>query len=77
MNLDALWKEFQADFLPPEAPAGQVKQLKIAFYAGASAATRLVGETQDTKEPTRAHMIAAVTMLVGELGAFAVDGKFQ
>jgi hypothetical protein len=76
--ISALWDQFEAGFLPPEAGDTQRRQLRIAFFAGAAAALSTIASTPDPKkEPTRNQLFANMDEVQRELLAETMDAKFK
>lgn len=74
----ALWEQFEAGFLPPQASDIQRRQLRIAFFGGAAAALATIATTPDPKKPpTRQQLYSNMDAVQAELLAETMDAKFK
>jgi hypothetical protein len=71
--IDAAWKSYEAEVLPPGCSTIQRTETRRAFYAGAQALFRgLLSRFTDDHEPTEQDL-AQMSQVDEELKAFAHD----
>lgn len=81
MTIASQFDNFITQFLPPEAPEIQRRQLRNAFFAGAAASVREITEIPNDptpeKAPPRHKLVENIQRIVAETMNEAMEAKFR